>query len=98
MKYVSYHWKSRFTIILLVSLAVAGLLATLDLTSWAEQINQQGYTHGGDGEGKPNIPTVLMYVLPFVKELVLIGVPMLLALLVMTLSAAVKRKRHKRKN
>lgn len=82
MKYLKEQWKLRTTIILVVSILVSLLLITLDQTSWAEQINLQGYSHGeGDGEAKNGLG-LLRYILPFVKEIVLIGVPMILTLLV----------------
>lgn len=82
MKYLKEHWKSRSTIILFVSVLVSILLMTLDQTSWAEQINLQGYTHGEDDGKAQNRLGLLRYILPFVKEMVLIGMPMLLTLLV----------------
>jgi len=80
MKYLQYHWKSRTFVVLAISIVVSTLLISLELTDWAAQINQQGYSHGSEGEG---IPSVLRYILPFAKELVLIGVPLLLSLLLM---------------
>ncbi len=80
MKYLKVQWKSRTAVILFVSILVSILLMTLDQTHWAEQINLQGYTHG-DGKAQNGLG-LLRYILPFVKEIVLIGVPMLLTLLV----------------
>ncbi|MDO6840497.1 hypothetical protein Q4602_13505 [Paraglaciecola chathamensis] len=80
MKYLQYHWKSRTFVVLAISIVVSILLISLELTDWAAQINQQGYSHGSEGKG---IPSALRYILPFVKELVLIGVPLLLSLLLM---------------
>ncbi|MGJ8694072.1 MAG: hypothetical protein ACSHW0_16510 [Thalassotalea sp.] len=80
MKYFQYHWQSRLLIALLVSCTISALLLTLALTSWAVQINQLGYSHG-ENDGERAIPAVLMYILPFVKELILIGMPLLLTLL-----------------
>lgn len=87
MKYLQFRWKPRVTIILLVSIAVSLLLITLDQTQWAQQINLQGYSHGeSDGEGR-DIPTAMRYILPFVKEFILIGVPLLLTLLLLKVIA-----------
>lgn len=94
MKYLQYNWKSRVLVILIISIIVSALMVTLELTDWAEQINLQGYSHGSDSEGdkqRANIPPALMYILPFVKEIVLIGVPMLLTLLILKLSSMLKR-------
>lgn len=81
MKYLQHRWQSRLLMVMLVSLLVSALLVTLELTGWAEQINQQGYSHGDGDGGERSIPAALMYILPFVKEFILIGVPMLLTLL-----------------
>tara|TARA_B110000046_G_C12838602_1_gene332600 strand:+ start:19 stop:312 length:294 start_codon:yes stop_codon:yes gene_type:complete len=91
MKHLKQQWQSRTSIVLIVSVLVSLLLVCLELTDWAAQINQQGYTHGAaDGE-KPKIAPVLMYILPFVKELILIGVPMLLTLGIIKLFGLIKR-------
>lgn len=91
MKHLQYHWKSRTLVVLVISIVISMLLVLLESTDWAAQINQQGYSHGGeDGEGK-GIPSVLRYILPFVKELVLIGVPLLLSLLLMKVLTWFKR-------
>ena len=67
------------------------LLVSLEWTSWAEQINAQGYSHG-DGEGRGNMPTILRYILPFVKELILIGVPMLITVGIAKLIGRFKKR------
>ncbi|GHB77421.1 hypothetical protein GCM10008107_28670 [Psychrosphaera saromensis] len=90
MKYLKNSWQSRTFTVLLVSIVVSVLLVTLEQTQWAEQINQQGYSHSGGGDGQRNISTILMYVLPFVKEFILIGIPLGLALLVMKLITGLK--------
>ena len=95
MKYLQYHWKSRTCVVLLISVVISMLLISLELTDWAAQINQQGYSHGGEGGEGNKIPSFLRYVLPFVKELVLIGGPLLLTLLVLKLSSITKRKMQK---
>ncbi|REG82902.1 hypothetical protein [Marinomonas pollencensis] len=91
MKYLAVNWKLRVTIIFLVSICISSLLIALDQTGWAAQINQQGFSHGEEG-GKPNFPVILIYILPFIKEIVLMGVPMLLALLVMKVSSSITAK------
>ncbi|WP_413699555.1 hypothetical protein ACLKMH_19245 [Psychromonas sp. KJ10-10] len=91
MKYLAHQWKFRFTLILLISIMLSVLLVQLDLTLWAEQINQQGFSHGVE-EGK-KMPSALKYILPFVKEIVLICVPMFITLLLMKFWASLKRKR-----
>ncbi|WP_158966476.1 hypothetical protein [Paraglaciecola sp. L3A3] len=83
MKYLQHNWKSRAFVLLSISILISLLLITLDQSSWAEQINLQGYSHGGEegeGEGR-SIPAVLRYILPFVKEIILIGVPMLITVI-----------------
>ncbi|XQW84020.1 hypothetical protein ACOYR1_12830 [Thalassotalea piscium] len=96
MKYLQYRWKSRLAVVLLISVVVSWLLVTLDQTGWAEQINLQGYSHGeGDGAER-NMPSVLMYILPFVKEIILIGVPMLITVLLAKLFTRVKKKNKSR--
>lgn len=81
MKYLKEHWQSRTFILLLISIVLAVLMISLELTDWAQHINQVGYSHGGEEGGKRNIPQIMRYILPFVKELILIGVPLALTLL-----------------
>ena len=95
MKHLKQQWKTRTSIVLIVSVLVSLILVTLEQTDWAMQINLQGYSHGSPEGEKPNIATVLKYILPFVKELVLIGVPMLLTLGIAKLFGLIK-KRFKR--
>lgn len=83
MKHLKKRWRLRLTLVFVVSVLVSALLVLLEMTDWAVQINKVGYSHG-DGEGK-NPPAVLMYILPFIKEIILIGVPMTLSLLIMKL-------------
>lgn len=90
MKYLQTQWKFRLTVVLVVSIIASVLLMGLEMTDWAAQINQQGYSHGG-GE-KPNAPSALMFILPFVKEIILIGVPMSISLLVMKLFGRKKKR------
>lgn len=90
MKHLQVNWKSRVIITLTISILVSILIASLELTSWAEQINQQGFSHG-DGE-KPNIPAILIYILPFFKEIFLIGIPLLLTLGFIKISSLFKAK------
>ncbi|MEM5507420.1 hypothetical protein WNY98_00930 [Pseudoalteromonas sp. AS71] len=95
MKYLKQQWKTRTSIVLIVSVLVSLILVALERTDWAMQINLQGYSHGSAEGEKPNIAPILMYILPFVKELVLIGVPMLLTLGIAKLFGLIK-KRFKR--
>ncbi|GIU52589.1 MULTISPECIES: hypothetical protein [Shewanella] len=81
MKHLNYRLKPRLTVALAISVVISLMLILLELTPWAEQINLQGYSHG-NGE-KPDIPSYMRFILPFVKELILIGVPMLLTVFVM---------------
>ena len=91
MKHLKQQWKTRTSIVLVVSVLVSLLLVSLELTDWAAQINQQGYSHGAAEGEKPKIAAILMYILPFVKELILIGVPMLLTLGIAKLLGLIKR-------
>ena len=90
MKHLKQQWKTRTSVVLIVSVLVSLILVTLERTDWAIQINLQGYSHGSPEGEKPNIAPVLMYILPFVKELILIGVPMLLTLGVAKLAGLIK--------
>lgn len=90
MKYVKEEWKFRVTIVLSVSIVVSVLMVMLDQTQWATNINAMEWHHGG--EGKPDIPTIVLFILPFVKAIVLIGLPFLLARGVANLMAFVRRK------
>jgi hypothetical protein len=79
-----------------VSILVSILLIVLEQTDWAAEINQQGYSHGkneGGQEGEQrNFPSYLMYILPFVKELILIGVPMALVIYIAKLFGWLKQR------
>lgn len=90
MKHLKQQWKTRTSIVLIVSVLVSLILVTLERTDWAMQINLQGYSRGSPEGEKPNIAPILMYILPFVKELILIGVPMLLTLGVAKLAGLIK--------
>jgi len=90
MKHLKQQWKTRTSIVLIVSVLVSLILVTLERTDWAMQINLQGYSHGSPEGEKPNIAPILMYILPFVKELILIGVPMLFTLGVAKLAGLIK--------
>ena len=90
MKFVKKNWQSRSAIIVCISLVVGLLMITLEQTPYASDINAAGYQHGG--EGKPDIPAVVLFILPFVKALVLIGVPLLIARLLANILRLVSRK------
>ena len=77
MKFLNKNWKSRSAIIIVVSVLTGLLMMTLEHTQFASNINASGWHHGG--EGKPDIPGIVLFILPFIKALVLIGVPLLLA-------------------
>ncbi len=89
MKYLKTHWKSRLVIVLMVSVAISVLMIVIEQTDWAAKINQEGFSHGENGE--PKGPSFLNYILPFVKELVLIGIPMGISLLILKVSNRKKR-------
>jgi len=97
MKHLQINWKSRVTLLLVVSIIISLLMISLELTSWAEQLNQQGSLPHGDGhaggKGKGDMPSILRYILPFVKEIVLIGVPLFITLGLMKFTALCKRIR-----
>ena len=87
MKYLATHWKPRLFTVLLISTLLSIAMIALELTPWAEQINQQGYTHG---DGQRDIAPILVYILPFVKEIILVGVPLIITLLYLKLYALLK--------
>ncbi len=95
MKYLQYQWKSRLGVVLIVSIVISAAMMMLEMTDFARQINLQGYSHG-EGDG-PSGPAALMFILPFVKEIILIGVPMSLALLVMKIFGGKKRSSRMRR-
>lgn len=66
-------------------------MVSLELTDWAKQINQLGFSHGVGEDDKKSIPVAMMYILPFIKEFILIGVPMLLTLLWIKVFRKLKR-------
>ncbi len=68
------------------------LMINLELTEWAQQINESGYSHGNKNDQKSNFPEVLKYIIPFIKELILIGVPLMLTLLWIKLVKAIKNR------
>ncbi|QIZ77935.1 hypothetical protein [Ferrimonas lipolytica] len=91
MKYLQQDWQARTAIIVLVSVVISIAMIALELTPWAEQINLQGYEHGGGKEGKKSMDSALIYILPFVKVLVLTGVPLLITLIVLKVTNTIKR-------
>lgn len=97
MKFLKKNWKSRSTIIVFISLLVGLLMIALEQTQFASDINATGYHHGGEGEGRPNIPSAVLFILPFVKALVLIGVPLLIARLIANILGFFSRKRSRKK-
>ena len=64
----------------------------LELTEWAQRINEVGYSHGNKSDQKSNFPEVLKYIIPFIKELILIGAPLMLTLLWIKLVKAIKNR------
>jgi hypothetical protein len=96
MKYLQVQWKVRLTVVLVVSFAVSLLITSVEMTDWAAQINQEGYSHGEEG-GAPGAASALRYVLPLVKEIILIGVPLGISLLVMNIFGRIKRSAKARK-
>lgn len=95
MKFIKIDWKYRTAIVVGISLCVGLLMITLEQTQFAHDINAAGYQHGG--EGKPDIPAVVLFILPFVKALVLIGVPLLIARLLANILRLVSRKGSRKK-
>jgi hypothetical protein len=91
MKHLTYQWKSRVIIILAVSVIISALLVLLDTTEWAQQINIEGFSHDAE-EGK-KMPLSLMFILPFIKEVILIFVPMFLTLLVIKVFSIIKNRK-----
>jgi len=88
MKYLKTQWKFRLFVVLLLSTLLSIALVSLELTSWATQINQQGYSHS---DGNRKVAPILMYILPFVKELVLVGIPLIITLLYLKLFDLIKQ-------
>lgn len=100
MKYLQYRWKSRLAVVMIISILVSVLLIFLEQTDWAAEINQQGYSHGESEEGQEgdqrSFPSYLMYILPFIKELILIGVPMALVIYIAKLFGWLKQRFSKK--
>ncbi|WP_440874188.1 hypothetical protein [Thalassotalea sp. PLHSN55] len=92
MKYLKVHWRQRVFLLSLVSVSISLLMISLELTDWAQQINELGFSHGDNENNGKSIPSAMRYILPFVKELVLIGVPMGLALLWLKILRKLKHK------
>ncbi|MBT3135038.1 hypothetical protein KL866_07965 [Alteromonas sp. ALT199] len=90
MKFIKKDWKSRTAIVVGISVCIGLLMITLEQTQFAQDINAAGYQHGG--EGKPDIPAAILFILPFIKALVLIGVPLLIARLLASILRLVSRK------
>lgn len=95
MTVLAKDWKFRMLIILLV-LAVTSLLSTLlTFTTWAEEVRMASTVlveQGSQQEEVQTIPKLLMFIVPFIKEAILIGVPLFLALLAGKLYARGKSK------
>lgn len=92
MKFVKINWKFRSSVVVAISVILGLLMIALDQTQFANNINAAGWSHGGEGEGRPNIPSIVLFILPFVKALVLIGVPLLLARVMANILGLFSRK------
>ncbi|MCM2680312.1 hypothetical protein [Echinimonas agarilytica] len=95
MKYLKQSWQRRTLIVMCISVLVSVCMIALENTQWADHINQVGYSHGAEEQGpaeggKRNMPSYMMYILPFVKEIVLIGVPLLITIGWLKLAGLVK--------
>lgn len=95
MKFIKINWKFRAAIVVGISVCIGLLMIALEQTQFAKDINVAGYQHGG--EGKPDIPAVILFILPFIKALVLIGVPLLIARLLANILRLVSRKVSRKK-
>jgi hypothetical protein len=83
MTVLKRNWKSRTLWISAISIIAALIMMTLTFTDWADAMRIGGELaiQGSDGtQPEREIPAVLMYIVPFIKEFVLIGVPMLLGI------------------
>lgn len=82
MTVFSRYWLSRTIWIVAVSLVVSILLSLIGLMPWADNIRAAAGSMvivASPDAGEPSA-SLAMYILPFVKEIVLIGLPMALAI------------------
>lgn len=94
MTVLKKNWKSRTLWISAISIIVSLIMMTLTFTDWAEAMRIGGELaiQGNEGiDPEREMPAVLMYIVPFIKEFVLIGVPMLLGIGIGTVYKKVKR-------
>ena len=85
MTVLAKDWKFRMFIILLVLVVTSLLSTSLTFTTWAEEVRMASTVlveQSSQQEEVQTIPKLLMFVVPFIKEAILIGVPLLLGLLV----------------
>jgi|GEM_PF-516811 len=80
MERLTENWFSRTLIILVISCLVAWCMYYLEFTDWATAIDATPIDNNAGREGQ-RPAQALLYILPFIKEVVLIGVPLALTVL-----------------
>jgi hypothetical protein len=81
MSILTQSWKQRTSWLVLVSLLVGLLLTLLTFTDWAEGMRiVDAASASQPPEGDRDMPAALMIIAPFIKEFVLIGIPLAMSL------------------
>jgi len=90
MKHITHQWKKRSAIIFLVSFIISMILWTLSMSEWASIMNAKPV----QPHDEPDLPAVMMTILPFVKFTVLTLIPALLCVSVIRVIELVANNRH----
>jgi hypothetical protein len=90
MNHLTYQWKKRSLIVVIISLVASGLLWLLSLTDWAMAMNDVVREPHGEG---PDAPAILMLIMPLIKVTMLTLVPAAICLAVLNISNALRKLR-----
>ena len=97
MDHLFENWLPRVSVLLIATLVLSFAMMFLHDTAWAESIREVITAEAamGEGEAPPGrqMPVYLIYVLPAIKVLVMMGVPMLLCLSALKLHRKFLRSR-----
>lgn len=80
MNHLTYHWKKRSFIIMVISTVLCGLLWLLSLSEWAIAMNDVVREPHND---RPDAPALLMLIMPLIKVTMLTIVPAAICIAVM---------------
>lgn len=83
MSILTQNWIQRTSWLLLISLGVAGFLALLTFTNWAESMRiVEVALLSQPSESEREMAAGIRFIAPFIKEIILIGIPLAISLLI----------------